>query len=306
MVIVLTLLLPSRQPSKAADPPLDFEQLAAQLDSDSFADRQAAERTLRQAGVAALPTLEQIVDSPSAEVRSRARRISQAIQDELLVGEFETLAIASDEKLDIERGMVLVARIGNPLLRSPELLKSLDELAERVGDHIAPRKFSELPAREAVEALCDGLFVQEGFTGNAANYDDPANSSLEQVLTTRKGLPIMLSHVMIAVGRRHGLPLRGLPIPGRYMVKYDAPRGHVEDEMVIDPYAAGKIYTFDELEDVVAGLGFGFDHATHLTPATPRDSLARMLRNLADDFRTAGRPHDADRTQRYLRIVLRE
>jgi regulator of sirC expression with transglutaminase-like and TPR domain len=285
----------------------DFETLVQQLDSARFKQRRHAERQLRQGGISALPALERVANSDSAEVRWRARRISLAIQDELLTAEFHALLTApASGELDIERGMFLVARIDNPLLEYETLTRQLDALAESVAKYVEPERLDELPAREAVEALSYVLFIEERFAGNLDKFDDPANSSLEHVLNNRRGLPILLSQIMISVGRRHRLPLRGLAIPGRYMVKYEPPPGHAEDEMVIDPYAGGAIYSLDQLEDVVAGLGFGFDHATHLTPATNRDTLARILRNLADDFRLAGRLDDSKRTQRYLTIVSAE
>jgi regulator of sirC expression with transglutaminase-like and TPR domain len=280
------------------------EQLVLMLDSNHFAERERAQRELFELGIQALPALEQVADSPSAEVRWRSRRISLGIQDRLLVAEFQALASAPKSKFDLERGMTLVARIENPMVEHAAILKKLDALSDRVTDYLGgEQKLSELPAREAVETLTFVLFIEERFAGNPANYDEPSNSSIDSLLTTHKGLPITLSHLMIAVGRRQGLPLEGLAIPGRYMVKYQPKPGHAEDEMVIDPWSGGAIYNYDQLEDIVASLGAGFDPDKHTIPADPRESLARMLRNLADDYRNVGRLQQALRTEKYLKIV---
>src|SRR5205823_9498396 len=62
------------------------------------------------------------------------------------------------------------------------------------------------------------LFVTEGFVGNAADYADPRNSYLDDVLDRRLGIPITLSVVMLEVGRRCGLQLHGVGMPGHFLV----------------------------------------------------------------------------------------
>ena len=44
------------------------------------------------------------------------------------------------------------------------------------------------------------------------------------MIARRKGLPILLSEIAVAVARRLELPVVGLGIPGRYMIKYEGRR----------------------------------------------------------------------------------
>ena len=48
------------------------------------------------------------------------------------------------------------------------------------------------------------LYEELGFHGNVQDYYDPRNSFLNDVLDRRTGIPITLSTVYIAVGRRAG------------------------------------------------------------------------------------------------------
>jgi len=147
------------------------------------------------------------------------------------------------------------------------------------------------------------IFVEEGFTGNHTDYDNPLNSSLAYVLEQKKGLPILLSHVVVSVGARLEVPLVGLQVPGRYMLKYDgarAPPGRPGENLVIDAYGGGKVLTLDELKELIPG----FDAELHLLPSSRRATIARMLRNLSNDLQQAGRHSEARDVDRYLALCV--
>ena len=79
------------------------------------------------------------------------------------------------------------------------------------------------------------LFEELGFSGNTADYYDPRNSFLNDVIERRLGIPITLSVVYIEVGRRVGLPLHGVSFPAHFLVKCVVREGAI----VLDPYAKG-------------------------------------------------------------------
>src|SRR5262249_34975816 len=85
-------------------------------------------------------------------------------------------------------------------------LRELDAVAERGG------------GVEGAGALARWAFETEGFAGNRMAYGDPLNSCLDAVLDRRLGLPITLSVLMIEVGRRLGVAVRGVGMPGHFLV----------------------------------------------------------------------------------------
>lgn len=125
-----------------------------------------------------------------------------------------------------------------------------------------------------------------GFTGNRREYDHPDNSMLDLVLARRRGLPILLSVVYVEVGRRAGIPLAGVGLPGHFVV------GHfgADPPVLLDPFAGG--------EPVVRGLAAG-----PVRPWAPPDIAMRMLNNLVAAFRRRGDLTAAIRAAR-LRLVL--
>jgi regulator of sirC expression with transglutaminase-like and TPR domain len=185
---------------------------------------------------------------------------------------FAALASRPDDEIDLGEGALLIAAETYPGLDVDGYLARLDALAQG--------------ARAAVEGACSGaerverlnrfLFVEEGFEGNVDDYGDPRNSFLNEVLDRRTGIPITLSVVYIEVARRLGLPVRGVGFPGHFLAKYEG-----EEQIVIDPFF-GKVLSeadcAERLREFVRDE-IEFDPSL-LESASPREILARMLRNL--------------------------
>ena len=108
-------------------------------------------------------------------------------------------------------------------------------------------------------------------------YHDPRNSLLDQVLTRRLGIPITLSVVAMEVGRRRGIALHGIGMPGHFLV-CDA-----EDPgAFFDPFRGGALLdrvacraVFERLH----GTAAPFDDGS-LAPTPPLAIIQRVLANL--------------------------
>jgi regulator of sirC expression with transglutaminase-like and TPR domain len=101
-----------------------------------------------------------------------------------------------------------------------------------------------------------------------------------------------LSLVTIAVGRRVGLPLAGVGLPGHFIVQLQA-----DEPTFIDPFHGGRQVSLDQCQAMVArvtGMNMPIS-AVDLWPVPPGPFLQRMLNNLrgiylkGDDFRRASR-----------------
>ena len=292
------------RPAVCAEPDTAaIARLVNELDDDSFTIRETAYRKLLEIGLPALPELQAASNSESLEKRQRARQLAAGIQHRLLRAGFVELARQAEKDLDLEQGMWIISRMINPAVRRDDLSRQLDDLAERVrrrlGKEVNPRTAD--PAK-VVDAVRHVLFTDLGFTGNREDYDNPKNSSLAHVLAGRKGLPILLSLVVVSVGKRLHAPFVGVGVPSRFMVKYDgsqAPEGFPKTDIVIDPFGGGTIMTNEALKMSIPA----FDPEEHLAPYGNRETLARMLRNLISDFASAKQTAQADLAQEFLSLV---
>ncbi len=131
-----------------------------------------------------------------------------------------------------------------------------------------------------MQAINHRLFDELGYAGNHAEYYDPRNSYMNEVLSRRLGNPISLALVQMEVARRLGIPLDGVSFPGHFLVRLPVDDG----VLVMDPFNRGRPLNADELR-LRARPHFGEDVPDEalmqiLNPAPPRAILVRMLRNL--------------------------
>jgi regulator of sirC expression with transglutaminase-like and TPR domain len=118
-------------------------------------------------------------------------------------------------------------------LREVDEVAALAELDRLAGDVV--RNGIGETGLEQVEALRTVLGRRERFLGDVEDYDHPDNSMLDLVLKHRRGLPILLSVVWIEVGRRVGIPIRGVGLPGHYVAGWFGDG----EPILIDPFKGG-------------------------------------------------------------------
>src|SRR5437899_334822 len=176
----------------------------------------------------------------------------------------------------LARGALEIARIAYPALEPAQYLTKLDELAEGTRARMA----GGLPAEAVARAVGDHLFRTCGFQGNLEDYYDPRNSFLNDVLDRRTGIPITLSLVYIEVGRRAGMSLVGVGMPGHFLVG-SADRS----DIYVDAFSGGALLTREDcaarLRQLQPGVVF---RPEFLDPVGPRQILTRMLSNLLDIY----------------------
>lgn len=177
-----------------------------------------------------------------------------------------------DGEMDLALGTLALARVEYPDLIAEHHVEQLDELAARSGS----AGFDD-PLR-ALHRLREFLFDEEGFRGNADDYYDPDNSCLNRVLDRKLGIPITLSVLMMEVGRRVGLRMHGVGLPGHFVVSASVGT----ESVLLDPFDGGTVLTQETAADVVArALGRRMAlNADHFAPVTKRHILVRMLANL--------------------------
>jgi regulator of sirC expression with transglutaminase-like and TPR domain len=195
--------------------------------------------------------------------------------------EFQRIARLPEEEVDLARAALLISAVANPDLDPARHLAALDSLAaaasRRLGDTREPLA--------CVNTVSQYLFDEVGFRGNQEDYYDPCNSYLDQVLQRRLGIPITLSLVYIEVGRRLGVPLAAIGMPGHLLVRH-----RDSTDLFIDPFYGGILLSQEECAQrlvEVTGAALPWDPA-YLTPIGPREFIARMLRNLKGIFLQRG------------------
>lgn len=174
---------------------------------------------------------------------------------------FVELVRAGGEPLD--ETVLAIAAHARDGLRISEQLDRLDALAASVR--------ATDPA-----GLCAELFGAGGFAGDRARYHHPANSFLDRVLDRRRGIPITLSVLAMEVGRRRGVGLVGIGMPGHFLVR------EVGGDQYFDPFEGGITLDVEGCRrrfEQIQGPASVF-HPDLLAPVGALDITARILANL--------------------------
>ena len=205
---------------------------------------------------------------------------------------FEVIVSEKEERIDLARACLMIAQDAYPDLVVDRYLGEIERMAIRLRGRLP----GEGGAEERVVALNQFLFGDLGFTGNTREYYDPRNSYLNEVIDRRTGIPITLAVLYMEVGRRIGLPLAGVSFPGHFLVQLKLRGG----TLVLDPFSDGAPLSEGELRErlrrVIPEGATGEVPVAELPldqflePATKRQILARMLRNLKGIYRDAGKP----------------
>jgi regulator of sirC expression with transglutaminase-like and TPR domain len=176
-------------------------------------------------------------------------------------------------EIDLGCAALAVAKVEYPHLPAGRSLTELDELAARSGVARAGG------GRRALDRLCAFLFDGQGFRGNADDYYDPRNSCLNDVLERRLGIPITLAVLVMEVGRRVGLDIVGIGLPGHFCV---GARLGGDEPVILDPFGGGRVLDRAAAE-AIASRAVGRPVKLtdeHFAPTSKSQIVVRMLRNL--------------------------
>ena len=197
--------------------------------------------------------------------------------------EFSAAVAGASHEVDLFGAAIAIARIGRPDGASRQVdghavARELDLIAEAAREHAG----DTLDQGALAHAVDHQLFTVLGYHGNAGDYNDAANSYLDQVMAQRSGIPITLSLVYMEVAQRIGLQCDGIGYPGHFIVRC----GGAETPIYVDPFHQGARL---DREELLAGLRSihlgGASPESFLSAITRRQMLQRMLNNLHLVFR---------------------
>jgi regulator of sirC expression with transglutaminase-like and TPR domain len=198
-----------------------------------------------------------------------------------------TKLLLRDRDIDLTLVALEIARDANPQLEFDETLNWIAARAEELRERAAGA-WSEA---DALRGLASLLSEEHGLTGSAEAYQFPESSYLPAVIAQRRGIPISLSILYMAVARQAGIELKGVAAPQHFLTRFDGTEG----TFFLDAFGGGQIMNRAECLDFLRGItGMPTaELAPCLKPATPRSIVIRMLNNLKvlhakqDDWKSA-------------------
>jgi regulator of sirC expression with transglutaminase-like and TPR domain len=215
---------------------------------------------------------------------------------------FRRLTEAEDDDIAVVPTALALSEIlqgGRTWPGTEACLRRLEDAAQRA---VAQQGQDQAAAARTVVML----LARDGFVGDETSYEDPRNSFLDRVLERRRGLPITLSVLAVHLGRHAGVPLTGVGFPGHFLVGM---RLREPEPVVLDPFHGGRRLEGADLEQLLVratGRRAAAEQERwreYLRPASGRDVIVRMLRNLVMHLHSAKQPGHAAAAQRLLQLA---
>jgi regulator of sirC expression with transglutaminase-like and TPR domain len=218
-----------------------------------------------------------------------------------LTERFAALVRRQDRPLPVDEALLLIAAHADPTLDLATELGRIDALAAQVDD-------------PSVDGLRELLFDRLGFAGDRDTYYAAENSLLPCVIERRLGIPLSLTLLAMEVGRRVGVELEGIGMPGHYLAR---PVG--EPDRFLDLYDGGRELDVEGCHELFERVQHGMPwDVRYLEPDAPWTRISRTLSNLAGAFRRSGDrpalcwalqlalllPSGSDRERRELGLLL--
>jgi regulator of sirC expression with transglutaminase-like and TPR domain len=237
------------------------------LEDDDPSTLALVKSQLAQKGADDLKELRALLASAEGAAAAHLREVVGQI--EMRDGEriFGELCAGFEEDGDIENAAWRLAAT----LMPGEDFAADQRLLDTWGVEVTHRLRKAATANDRIETLVEFLGQDLLFHGNTDDYHNINNSLLPEVIETRAGIPISLSLVYMLVGKRAGLTVHGVGLPGHFIIRHG--------ENFFDPFHGGERIGLEQCRAVVARCGHALS-SHHLLPVTPKRMLIRILRNI--------------------------
>ena len=255
----------------------EIESLIYLLEDPDPEVQMGVKKRFEEIGENAVPLLDQFRSETIND--SEKNTINQIIYNITVGSLFEDFSDLMEQgvnnRRDLENALLLISRFGNPTLRIEDYRKKLDKLSSHIGSEVAYTP----SVNEKMQIMLQYIFRELRFRGDAVDYHNPDNAYLDRVIDRRKGLPIMLSVVVMSIARRLNLPFYGVNMPIHFMLMYQTHN----QEILIDPFDGGTIVTYNQCFYFLKKNGIE-PRPEHLKKADEADVLLRCIRNLIQSY----------------------
>ena len=267
----------------------EVDTLISLLDDNDNEVLHAVTDELLKQGVTIIPRLEQAWEKAlNQKLQERLETVIHNIQFVNAKNKLKNWIDSGAE--NILEGAVYISQFQYPNASFESVLQSIDKIS---GD-IYLSSQNQLSAIEKVRLLNYVIYELNNFNRNTANFYSPQNSFINQVIETRKGNPISLGIIYLAVAHKVGLPIYGVNLPKSFILAYLNEFRHIDSKDVsndilfyINPYNKGTILTRREIDNFIVQQNIKPDPDFY-APCDNKTIILRLLTNLIIAYQKLG------------------
>jgi regulator of sirC expression with transglutaminase-like and TPR domain len=141
----------------------------------------------------------------------------------------------SSEK-DLIDGAIIIAKYQYPDLEEEKIHQEIKQIIQDVWLELN----DNLTALEKINVLNRIIFDVHGFYGNTKNINSPKNSYINNVIERKKGNPITLGILYLAICKKLNIPMYGVDVPAHFVLAY-AEDGEIP-EFYLNVFNKGTVF----------------------------------------------------------------
>lgn len=283
----------------------EVKALIALIDDPSQEVFDAVSQRLYDLGQAAIPILEDYWTHTANEQQQKLiEQVLQKISDRLTSEEVQTwMANGCSSIID---GAHLVAHLLFPELTLADLQQQVDKLTKEIWLEIN----NNLTAFEKVKVINQVLYDKYHFSPDPLNLFAPHYFALNHVVITKKGNPLSLSLLYMAIAQQLNLPVYGISLPRNFILAYKDPY-HGDDETLpvsqrvlfyINPFNRGSVLSKKEIDYYLNQIKETPQESYYL-PCDNKTSIIKVLENLRMVYDQSKNETQSKRVDSILKIL---
>lgn len=175
----------------------------------------------------------------------------------------------------------LVAKYQYPDINTDFIKKTVEQIKQDVWLELN----ENLTALEQIKVLNKFIFEVHGFYGNTKNINSPQNSYINNVVETKKGNPITLGLIYIAICQELNIPIYGVDVPGHFILAYAEDSKNVL--FYLNVFNKGAIFGADDIDQFLEQLKKE-PKAEYYTPCSSLGIIRRLVQHLIYTYDSLG------------------
>ena len=261
---------------------------------------QVSQRILTE-GEDIIPELEKAWETSLNEVlQERIENLIQEIQ--FTSTQKQLFDWKENNSTNLLQGAFLIAKYQYPDLKFDAIQESFNKIKQDAWLEIS----DNLTALEKVRVLNHIFFEIHGFSGNSTNFFAPQNSYLNHVFESKKGNPITLGIIYIALAQELEIPIYGVSMPRNFILSFldifniDNP---YEDEVLfyINPYNKGTVLGKREIDYFLKQQKME-PKESYYKPCTNIEVIKKLILNLVYSYEKLGYPDKVESMKQLYNI----
>ncbi len=182
---------------------------------------------------------------------------------------------------DLIEGAIIIAKYQYPDLEENNIKDTIKQITQDVWLELN----ENLTALEKIKVLNRIIFDVHEFYGNTKNINSPKNSYINNVIESKKGNPITLGIVYLAICNKLNIPMYGVDVPAHFILAYAEEPQNVL--FYLNVFNKGTVFGQNDIDKFLEQLKIE-PKQEHYTPCSNLTTIKRLIQHLIYTYDNLG------------------